>query len=53
MTDVVWVLADGLVTSHCVNNETHIICALGEPRHGWNANCENLVQIARISWKTD
>ena len=28
------VMPYGLITSHCVNNVTHIICALGEPRHG-------------------
>eukprot|EP01052_Picozoa_sp_SAG31_P003298 SAG31_NODE_125_length_23649_cov_7.156202_16_plen_125_part_00 len=41
----------GLVTGHCVANDTHLACALGEPRHGWNANCETVVQIARIVWK--
>ena len=40
----------GLVTSHCGANETHLVCALGEPRHGWNANCETVVQIAEIDW---
>ena len=41
----------GLVTSHCVANDTHLVCALGEPRHGWNSNCETVVQIARIHWR--
>jgi hypothetical protein len=47
----VGVLPLGLITSHCVTNTTHIVCALGEPRHGWNANCETAVQIGRVEWK--
>jgi len=43
----------GLITSHCVSNGTHLICALGEPRHGWNANCETVVQIAKLIWNYD
>ena len=36
-----------LVTSQCGANNTHLICscALGEPRHGWNANCERLLPL--------
>ena len=46
------VLPYGLVTSHCGTNGTHIFCALGEPRHGWNSNTEPLVQIAKVTWHT-
>lgn len=42
----------GLVTSHCVSNTSHVVCALGEPRHGWNNNCETAVQIAKVlAWQ--
>ena len=40
----------GCITSHCGTNGTHIMCALGEPRHGHNGNAESVVQIARIEW---
>ena len=43
----------GLVTSRCGTNDSHLVCALGEPRHGWNANCETVVQIAKINWNPE
>ena len=47
----VGVVPYGLITSHCVANDTTIACALGEPRHGWSANTETVVQIASINWR--
>lgn len=47
------VLPYGLVTSHCGCNGTHIICALGEPRHMWNSNTDPVTQIAKIVWTED
>ena len=44
------VLPYGLVTSHCAYNGSHIGCALGEPRHGWNSNTESVIQVAKVVW---
>ena len=38
----------GCITSHCGSNGTHVLCATGEPRHGWYGNGESVVQIGRI-----